>query len=184
MFRVIFHLEKVEPSLEIESSSRQTSWQGKVVRMDVQPVWGCSLIWIDLEQFQLLSFAEEVFAFQSWKMQLEPVCTAVPIQSIRAQTMFLDRGSREFNIFTIFFLLVTQASLRRGKGLSTPIAISLKFLWRQKSSYLRPDTVFNCSMHGQAPSCPTGLLGSTQLQIHLQAAAGVWVCCSQRAGCW
>lgn len=184
MFSVIFHLEKVEPSLEIESSSRQTSWQGKVVRMDVRPVSGCSLIWIDLEQFQLLSFAEEVFAFQNWKMQLEPVCIAVHIHSVRAQTMFLDRGSGEFNIFTIFFLLVTQASLRRGKGLSTPISISLKFLWRQKSIYLRPDTVFNCSMHGQAPSCPTGLLGQHSFRSTSRLQQGVWVCCSQRAGGW
>lgn len=38
MFSVVFQLEKMEPSLEILSSSSQTSSQGKVVRMDGQPV--------------------------------------------------------------------------------------------------------------------------------------------------
>lgn len=83
---------------------------------------------------------------------------------------------------------MTQASLRREKGLSAPISVSLKCLWRQKSSHLGPDTLFNCSMHGQAALCPTGLLGSTQLQYRFKFTSrlqqGIWVGCSLRAGCW
>lgn len=73
-----------------------------------------------------------------WISKLENASWVCTYSSSYAKYKGTDNVPRQrFKKILYFFLPVTRASLRKGKGLSTPISISLKFLWRQKSSHLR-----------------------------------------------